>query len=430
MALRITSKKPLNSNNKTTFQLSTYCDSLLEAITNEDGPRLGSCFSLSDDHAQAIKLEIPRVVNKISFLTQAGIEEPWLALVMNHFRVVAALPSSPSGPAHAIELAEDQLTLANALHAIFPSNGIQKWALPALYAVDLDLVRLSAKADLELERRGEKANKSEETVSALRSAFSVCLSDRALIQASRKWGTYYIACLMIRVFFRLKSLHLCSNTLRSIQSNDLPPLDSFPLAHRVTFKYYVGVLAFYNEQYKKAAEELEFSLRHCRARGDKKARWINNRRLILNYYIPARMLQGYLPSQTLFSKYPATADLFSPFVTAIQRGDVRMFDDALQEKESILIDNGTFYAMERLRMVCLRVLFKKVWTLKGQGTRLPFIAFKDALRFVGEDSSLEEVECLLANMIDKGFIKGYLSHELSTIVLSKDKAFPPLTQTA
>ena len=105
---------------------------------------------------------------------------------------------------------------------------------------------------------------------------------------------------MFRVFFRLKSLHLCSNTLRSIQSNDLPPIQSFPLAHQVTFKYYVGVLAFYNEQYKKvsgpaecrmyvnerqltdgkfqAAEELEFSLKHCRTRGDKRARWMKNRR--------------------------------------------------------------------------------------------------------------------------------------------------------
>ena len=78
-------------------------------------------------------------------MTQAGVEEPWLQLVIHHFRVVSALPSSPTGPTHAVELAEDQLTLANALHAMFPANGIQKWALPALYAVDLDLVRLSAK---------------------------------------------------------------------------------------------------------------------------------------------------------------------------------------------------------------------------------------------------------------------------------------------
>ena len=72
------------------------------------------------------------------------------------------------------------------------------------------------------------------------------------------------------------------------------------------------------------------------------------------------MLQGYLPSQTVLSKYPLIADLYLPFVNAIQRGDVRLFDDTLQEKEAVLIDNGTFYAMERLRMVCLRVLFKKV----------------------------------------------------------------------
>ncbi|TPX34904.1 hypothetical protein SmJEL517_g02568 [Synchytrium microbalum] len=420
-------KNKQNNSSAATFKVDNYCTALLEALKAQDGIKLRACFALQDDHTTAVKSELSRISNIFRYLNDMGIEEPWLPLVSHHFKVIAALPSaSPNAPSHAIELAVDQLALCDALHAMYPSNSIQKWALPALYAVDLDLVRLTAKADTELLKRGEKATKSEGAVSALRSAFSVCLSDRALPHISRRWGTYYTACLMFRVFFRLKSLHLCSNTLRSIQSNDLQPLDVFPISHKVTFKYYVGVLAFYNEQYKKATEELEYALQHCPGKGDRRAKWMNNRRLILNYYIPARMLQGYLPPPNLLSKCQSIADLYSPFVTAIKLGNVRMFDDALLEKQKDLIDHGTFYAIERLRIVSLRVLFKKVWMIKGQTTRLPLSAFKDALKFVGEDSSLDEVECLLANMIDKGYIKGYLSHEQSTIVLSKDKAFPAL----
>ena len=39
---------------------------------------------------------------------------------------------------------------------------------------------------------------------------------------------------------------------------------------------------------------------------------------------------------------------------------------------------------------------------------------------------MEEAECLVANMIYKGFMKGYISHEKQTVVLSATNAFPRL----
>jgi hypothetical protein len=41
------------------------------------------------------------------------------------------------------------------------------------------------------------------------------------------------------------------------------------------------------------------------------------------------------------------------------------------------------------------------------------------------DTNLDEVECLTANLIYHGFIKGYVSHEKAMVVLSKKNAFPP-----
>jgi len=40
----------------------------------------------------------------------------------------------------------------------------------------------------------------------------------------------------------------------------------------------------------------------------------------------------------------------------------------------------------------------------------------------------EETECLLANMIYKGYMKGYISHEKRMVVLSAKSAFPPLKE--
>ena len=39
----------------------------------------------------------------------------------------------------------------------------------------------------------------------------------------------------------------------------------------------------------------------------------------------------------------------------------------------------------------------------------------------------DEVECLLANMIDKGYVRGYLSHEKKFLVLSQKDGFPAMS---
>lgn len=44
----------------------------------------------------------------------------------------------------------------------------------------------------------------------------------------------------------------------------------------------------------------------------------------------------------------------------------------------------------------------------------------------GMDVPIEEAECLVANMIYKGYLKGYISHERQMVVLAKTAAFPRL----
>jgi hypothetical protein len=52
--------------------------------------------------------------------------------------------------------------------------------------------------------------------------------------------------------------------------------------------------------------------------------------------------------------------------------------------------------------------------------------FHAALSISGMEVPLEEAECLLANQIYKGFMKGYISHEKQMVVLSNVNAFPRL----
>ena len=42
---------------------------------------------------------------------------------------------------------------------------------------------------------------------------------------------------------------------------------------------------------------------------------------------------------------------------------------------------------------------------------------------------MDEVECVMANLIFRSFVKGYIAHKSLVVVISKVNAFPPL-QTA
>ena len=52
--------------------------------------------------------------------------------------------------------------------------------------------------------------------------------------------------------------------------------------------------------------------------------------------------------------------------------------------------------------------------------------FQSALRICKLEVDMEEVECLLANLIYKGYIRGYISHGMQTVVLANTNAFPRL----
>jgi hypothetical protein len=41
-----------------------------------------------------------------------------------------------------------------------------------------------------------------------------------------------------------------------------------------------------------------------------------------------------------------------------------------------------------------------------------------------KENDLEQVECIVANLISQGALKGYISHERRIVVLSNKEAFP------
>ena len=63
--------------------------------------------------------------------------------------------------------------------------------------------------------------------------------------------------------------------------------------------------------------------------------------------------------------------------------------------------------------------------------QMPVQAFLSALRMMQvDDIDADETQCILANLIFEGKIKGYISHQHQKLVVSKQQAFPPLAASA
>lgn len=193
----------------------------------------------------------------------------------------------------------------------------------------------------------------------------------------------------------------------------MPDLDAFPRSHIVTFKYYVGVIQFLEEDYATAEENLTSAWYMCHRSPTR------NMELILTYLIPTLLLtRQRLPSPRLLSPYPRLTQLFTPLVAAIRSGSLSTFDAALAGGEAEFVKRRIYLTLERGRDVCLRNLLRKVFLAAGldeegkRRTRIKVDEFASAIRLgegMGEDDMTngeklesDEVECLVANMIYKG----------------------------
>jgi hypothetical protein len=254
-------KVPRQREDIQTDALERYLQTLATAIATRSGNDLAMHFAFSDPHRKLIATTVRRVNNLKEFISRR-IESPWNDIVYHHCIVISQKPTNDHS-----RIADLQVTLSQSLHSILQNHS--KWILPVVYTIIRDLQNLAIAADRRLSKMGEKANNLEKAARAMNKAFSLCAVDRlSPLADSRKWGVYVIVNLLFKTYFKLSSLNLCKNVLKSLQNADLPPLSEYPKGQQVTFKYYCGVLAFYNENFDQAYPDLLFAFDHGGSRKD------------------------------------------------------------------------------------------------------------------------------------------------------------------
>ncbi|QSL65089.1 hypothetical protein MERGE_002394 [Pneumocystis wakefieldiae] len=315
-------------------------------------------------------------------------DKSWVEAALCFWRASLALGKDQD----VVKATDEQLALVQAVLKGFVSW--EAWVLPVLFAVCRDLEILACRADAVLRRRNEKAEKSEEAARMINKAFTMCITDR---YGSGK-----------NIYFKINKFSLSKNVLRAIEVSEMPPLECFPKSHVVTYKYYLGVSAFLNEEYTVAETELMASLELCEKNSAKNLKYLADTHVSCS--------DAYLDI--------AEDAIQCLVVEYIRKGDLKRYDQLLMEREKELMGKRIYLAIERIRDMCMRNLFRRVFILNQRSTKIPIDQFHIALKHAGLDIEIAETECFLANMIYKGFIKGYIHQGRQMVILSVKDPFP------
>ncbi|KAN0126748.1 hypothetical protein V8E52_000388 [Russula decolorans] len=394
---------------------SQFLTLIASALRDENGLDLAYLIRPVSSHSKDLIKEFRNPTRHSLSRYEGAIESPWDEIAIQYVLVITHVAKQRYADAF-----KEHTQLVNLFLRFFTNNS--GWTLPALFATLRDLRDLAFDADVQARDLSQKSDCMEEAARIISKAFSNCVTDRSSsYQMSRKWGVYYVVGLVLKSYFRVRRISLSKSILRALEANrDIPGLHEYPRAHQVTYRYYLGMLGFLNEDYAKSEQELTFAFYNCHL----EAR--NNQERILTYLIPLRILRGHLPSTELLSRFPDLDELYTPFISAIRKGDIQGFDSALDKFERRLIDLNIWLTLEKAREICIRGLFRRVWVVSEKSNRIPVAMFHCSLRVSGMDVSLEEAECLVANMVYKGYMRGYMSHEKQMVVLANTNAFPRL----
>lgn len=190
---------------------------------------------------------------------------------------------------------EAQSTLHAQFNSILPqSQG--NLLIPALHTVSRTSKRLALAADAEGSSTEQHAQ-LHHAVTLLQESFSRTMNDRKELvpdapyseEGSKKVGVLYIVNTLFSIYFRLNTLRLCRNVSKPVERLRLHETGS-RMGDRVTYKYYVGRLSLFEDQWEQAERELQYALGHCHRNA------VRNKQAILRYLVPVQLFRGRFPN--------------------------------------------------------------------------------------------------------------------------------------
>ncbi|KAK6631946.1 hypothetical protein RUM44_006976 [Polyplax serrata] len=391
------------------INITHYLQQVENGRAYKQGNLLAAMLSFRHSHASSKRLKVPNMENTVA----RYVDPPYDELVIYHLKCLYALDEK-----NIVEAFQNQYELAQVFLKIFQSQKEENWMLKVMQVICLELRLLACPADKQANNKKHPIESLEKTAKCLMGCFRICAADnRSSEQDTKKWGMLTLVNQMFKVYFKINRHQLCKPLMRAIESSNLK--DRFALAQTITYKFFEGQRAMFDGDFKTANECLSFAFLRCHKNSPK------NKKSILLYLVPVKMILGYMPKKSLLEKYNLTE--FWEVVEAVKMGNLQKFNEVMDQYRSFFIKHNIYVIMQRLSTIATRNLIKKVYHIVNSH-QIPVEMFLKALLAMKiEDASWDEAECLLANLILEGKVKGYISYQHDTLVVSKLTPFPVIS---
>lgn len=152
------------------------------------------------------------------------------------------------------------------------------------------------------------------------------------------------------------------------------------------------------------------------------------------------MCLGVFPSDLVAGQYQLSE--FVDLGKAIQQGNLTRYQQIMNDNQSIFIKHGIYLVLEQTKAILYRNLCKRIYLLYDKSIKFPMQYLEIALNYQleltrqegmktgnymiedDENVDLNEIECILSNLIYANRIKGYILHDKGLLVLSNKDPFP------
>lgn len=297
---------------------------------------------------------------------------------------------------------------------------------------------------------------------------------------SRRRGALALVNGLLIILFQRYNTHQCAVLLgavdhaeqASLASKDASKSILKPSHHMVsevvTYYYYKGRMCLYERRFDDAHAALRQAYTLLPPAGYGTEAQHRNKQRVRFFLTVAGIVSGrHVPNEILQSD-DLLSLMFGPLVRSMERGDPVAFNKALEAFGSTLRRRGVYLILQQAKLLCCLMLVARVHaalgalsgidnsrvTLKSLVTAYSFVIAEGKEEGAGSNAEAgpssskkrareaeEEAEALesmnddrmtlwVAKLIARGYIRGYLSHEHKTLVLSKKEPFPLLSTSS
>lgn len=283
-------------------------------------------------------------------------------------------------------------------------------------------------------------------------SLNICLKDRQPTDANKRRGAFFFAILLFKTYNRLRAYELLNNMVKVLESRakDLPHVQlvfAHLRAFTVTYCYYLGRYYVCRKgEYKKAFKWLYTAYLHCHVSAKRQ------QQQILTFLLPVAFLTHRLyPSKLQLEAWDShitNIDYLAIFSSLITGNLVRI-DAILDKKRLNLLRHDLYLTLNQLRPYAVLRMIKASWLAADKHWQIPTRVISYAINRTKEhdsstitnhvtsavdiapctnftDSSelLDYTECLVVGLINRNFVRGYLSHGNRVLVVSRNDPFP------